>query len=212
MDMIKNFLKGRRVATGHEYYKNHDFFEIVKYLLGAEKENKSVKNNTYFIKINTSANCLSDEDFITIVQSFREIAENFCNLFDINTDNLRISILSATPGCININLGININVKEFNIVKISKNKQDLFESIIKYLTNNNIEFYQNNPIQLLKDCITGYITKKIPDDNEKIKYIDIKKSKEARRKILKTIEKQPNTKSVVLDGSYFKVSELDMVV
>ena len=44
MDMIKNFLKGRRVATGHEYYKNHDFFEIVKYLLGAEKENKSNLN------------------------------------------------------------------------------------------------------------------------------------------------------------------------
>lgn len=65
---------------------------------------------------------------------------------------------------------------------------------------------------MLKDCITGYLTKKIPADNEKIKYIDMKKSQEAKRTIIRTIQKQPNTDSIVLDGSYFTASELDMVV
>ena len=40
----------------------------------------------------------------------------------------------------------------------------------------------------------------------------MKKSQEAKRTIIRTIQKQPNTESVVLDGAYFSAKELDMVV
>ena len=212
----QDYYNGMKMVLGYGSANNDiGFVDFVKYLLNPKhkKIEESFPNeNKYSFKINTSANSLSDEDFISIVQNFRDIAENFCDLFKFDTDNLQIHILSATPGCFNINFGINFNIKEFNIVKFPSTEVDLITPIVEFLTNKAAESYQDKPMQLLKDCITGYLTKKIPDDNEKIKYIDMKKSQEAKRTIIRTIQKQPNTDSVVLDGSYYKVSELDMVV
>jgi hypothetical protein len=212
----EEYYAGMRMAMG---YNSADYgyglIGLVKYMFSQErkqKEKNNNKENQYFIKINTSANSLQDEDFVCIVHGFRDIAENFCDLFKFDTDNLQINILSASSGCFNINFGINLNVKEFNIVKFPGAEVDLITPIVEFLTNKTAESYQDKPIQLLKDCITGYLTKKIPADNEKIKYIDMKKSQEAKRTIIRTIQKQPNTDSVVLDGSCYKSSELDMVV
>ncbi len=209
----QDYLDGMRMVTVHVSEEDTNLVRAVKRLFHIiQNQKNSTKDNVYSFKINTSANCLSDEDFISIVQSFRIIAENFCDLFKFDTDNLQIHILSATPGCFNINFGINLNVKEFNIVKFPSAEVDLITPIVEFLTNKTTESYQDRPLQLLKDCITGYLTKKIPDDNEKIKYIDMKKSQEAKRTIIRTIQKQPNTESVVLDGAYFSAKELDMVV
>ncbi len=209
----QDYQDGMRMVTVQVTQEDIDLVRAVKSLFHKiQKSKTNPKENIYSIKINTSANCLSDEDFINIVKSFREIAENFCDLFKIGTDNMQIKILSASSGCFNINFGINFNIKEFNILKFPSAEIDLISPIVEFLTHKKVKDYEYKPVQLIKDCITGYITKKIPEDNEKIKYIDRKKSNEAKKTIIKTIQKQPNTDSVVLDGSYYMASELDLVV
>lgn len=194
--------------------KRIDFFSIMNRFIQEEKTEtkKTIKKSNYFIKINANVNSISDKNFIIITQSFRSIVENFCELFKIDTQNLEISIISATTGCFNINFGINLNIKEFSFIKFPQIELDLVKYIIKYLTDNEIEFYENKPLQLLKDCTTAYLANKIPKNNEKLKYLDIKKSKEAKKTIYKTIKSLPGAESVSFNGALVMSSEMDVMV
>lgn len=182
-------------------------------LLFESKKNKTNDlQNTYFIKINTSSNYLSLKDFIAIVSSFKTITENLCELCQINANDLQINIISATTGCFNINIGlINISGNDFNLANFTGAKYDLSLYIIKSLTGKDPSSYTNK-LQLLKDLITGYITKNIAKNDKNLAYVDIKKSNEAKKIILRTIKKQPNTNSAAFNGEIITTSEIDLMI
>ena len=117
------------------------------------------------------------------------------------------------PGCFNINFGfVNISGNEFNLAKLEDAKLDLTKIIIEALTGNCAETYNNKTLELMKDCITGYFAKKMPEKCKELKYIDIKQSKEAKRIIYKTIQNKNNFESVAFDGKLVLASEIDMII
>ena len=181
------------------------------FLFEKEKQRKNQKLNKYFIKLIMKKHTLSDEDFISIVKNFRIIVENFCDLFEIGSENISISILSAGSGCFSINLGINIQNNNFNLVNLSDTSKNLVFDIVKKLTGKVVDEYDNF-MSLFKDCITGYLTRKIDSNDAQMNYIDIKKSREAKRVIYKTIQKQQGIESVSFNGELVLASEMDVVV
>lgn len=204
-------------------YLSPEFYDGMHYILKNEKtfldgfteylfeRKRKQKSNTYFIKLIMKNHTLPDSDFITVIKNFRIIVENFCNLFDINSDDVDIYIISAGSGCFNINIGINIQNNNFNLVNLSDTSKNLVFDIVRKLTGKDVDEYDNFML-LFKDCITGYLTKKIDSNDAQMKYIDIKKSKEAKRVIYKIIQKQQGIESVSFNGELVVASEMDVVV
>lgn len=183
--------------------------EQVKY---SEKTINERKYEIISIKINTSNRYLHFDTCIKILGSIKIIVKNICEMFEIDSNKLKIVLLSANPGCFNINIGIiNIPNSEFYLAKIEKSKIDLFSSLIKFLTGKNIESYNNKPTSLIKDCLVGYLTKKIPENNSKLKYMDIKSSKNAKKIIYKEIKNLPNFKSVNFGGIDVTGDQIDII-
>lgn len=60
------------------------------FLFEKERQRKNQKLNKYFIKLIMKKHTLSDEDFISIVKNFRIIVENFCDLFEIGSENISL--------------------------------------------------------------------------------------------------------------------------
>lgn len=185
---------------------------IVSYFNKCNKKYKKDKNiNTYFIKINMKDSYLVDEDFIDIITNFRIIVENFCDFFEIDNRDLELSILSATPGCFNINFGINICNNNFSLINLPDAKKNLILPIIEYLTHKKIEEHPNF-MSMFKDCISGYLSRKMDPNIAQLKYIDIKKSNEAKKLIIKTLQKQTNFELVSFNGEIVLSSEMDVLV
>lgn len=176
-----------------------------------QKNSQIKKQNNYFIKINMDSHYLTDNDFIDLTINFKIIVENFCDFFEIDVKDLELTILSATQGCFNINFGINICNNNFSLINLPNAKKKLMLPIIEYLTQKKIGEYENF-ISLFKDCISGYLAKRIDQNISQLKYIDIKKSNEAKKIIIKTLQKQPNLDSVSFNGEIVLASEMDVLL
>lgn len=238
--MLKNIFKNKRKKEYdiQPNYNSKDYYDGILAAIGDDKISLSKKihniftemfcsKNTdkkgdlvapsnievYSLKINANINSLTVKELVELVENFEIIARNCYEMFDFDPENLNISIISASSGCFNVNFGINVINNEFNLFKIQSNtpKFDLANSIVEALTGNDISKY-GEFCSLLKDCITGYLTTKIYENNSKLKYIDVKKSLEAKRTIYKTIQKLPDLESVTLDGKIITKSEIDMLV
>ncbi len=205
--------------TQREAFSFKDLCSFFKNYFYDKKQlsNKTQKNINkplvYSIKINTTDDFLAADEFVIIINNFKLIALNFCELCQLAPEDLQVNILSAMPGCFNINFGfVNISGNEFNLAKLEDAKLDLTKIIIEALTGNCAETYNNKTLELMKDCITGYFSKKMPEECKELKYIDIKQSKEAKRIIYKTIQNKNNFESVAFDGKLVLASEIDMII
>ena len=182
-------------------------------VLSDESNKYYSENNIFRIKINTSANQICDIDFIKIIKSFKKIVGNFCQLFHIKDDEWNLTIMDVSTGCLDLKLGINIDNLDINLVKFSdKTEEKLVNGFVKSLTNNKIkDFYNIN--DLIKSCLTAFLTKSICDNSDDtIKFIDLKQSKKEKRTIYKTIKKLPKLESVIINDETIMAENIDLVI
>lgn len=171
------------------------------------------ENNIFRIKINTSANQISDINFTKIIKSFKKIVGNFCQLFHIQDNEWNLTILDVSSGCLDIKLGINIDNLDINLVKFSdKTEEKIVSNFVEILTNKKLKDFININ-DLIKSCITAFLTKTTNVDlDDTVKFIDLKQTKKEKRKIYKTIKKLPKFESVIMNDETVMAENIDLII
>lgn len=172
--------------------------------------NELVQNNILSIKINSRLDIIPVNDFVILLNAFKEIFFEFSRIFEIDTSSFEVVLVDARLGCFNFKLGlINVDI-ELNLIKFeNKIKEKEIKKYIKDLTGKSIKQF-NNISDLLISCVSNFMTKQ--NSNKKYACIDLKASNKQKKIIYKTLEKFPELASIQYNEKEILAENIDLIL
>lgn len=172
--------------------------------------NELVQNNILSVKINSQLDIIPVNDFVILLNAFKEIFFEFIRIFEIDTSSFEVVLVDARLGCFNFKLGlINVDI-ELNLIKFeNKDKEKEIKKYIKDSTGKSIKQF-NNISDLLISCVSNFMTKQ--NSNKKYTYIDLKASNKQKKIIYKTLEKFPELTSIQFNEKEIHAENIDFIL